>query len=52
MITNEFYWEKPLHTHKLATEKTYSRSKEEIISDMDAEIKRLQRELEIAREDS
>lgn len=42
----DFYWDKPLTAQ---TVQNPSQSKEQIISNMDAEIKRLQKELEQAR---
>jgi hypothetical protein len=47
----DFYWDRPLQMPDTETPSTVSRSKEQIISEMDAEIKRLQEELGRARQE-
>ena len=49
-LRKEFYWDKPLQVPN--TTPRVSSSKEQIISEMDAEIKRLQEELQRARKGS
>ena len=49
-LSKEFFWDRPLQVPNTAP--PVSSSKEQIISEMDAEIKRLQEELRRAREES
>lgn len=51
-LKKEFFWDKPLQQPNTAPQVSTSSSKEQIISEMDAEIKRLQKELRRAREES
>lgn len=50
-LIGDFLWDKPLKAPKPVEEIITPDSKEQIISDMDAEIKRLQEELRHAREE-
>lgn len=45
------YWDKPLQMPNLVTEPANLSAKEQIVSEMDAEIKRLQKELKLARKE-
>ena len=51
-LQGDFLWDKPLKTPNIVEGAFTSSSKEQIINDMDAEIKRLQEELRRAREES
>jgi hypothetical protein len=44
-LRSDFHWDRPLQTSELPVQEVSSESKEQIISEMDAEIKRLQEEL-------
>ncbi|MCP4417803.1 MAG: hypothetical protein GY805_14355 [Chloroflexi bacterium] len=48
-LKDDFFWDKPLQIPGSATESSNLRSKEQIISEMDAEIKQLQEKLKMAQ---
>jgi len=51
-LTGEYYWDKPIQAPESPVDNTRSASKEQVISDMDAEIKRLQEELARVKKES
>ena len=51
-LTGAHYWDKPLQEQEATVDNTKLTSKEQIISDMDAEIKRLQEELSRTKNES
>ncbi len=51
-LRDDLFWDKPLQLPNIAPLISTSSSKEQIISEMDAEIKRLQEELKRTREES
>ena len=51
-LTGEYYWDEPLQVLESPTDSTHLVSKEQIINDMDAEIKQLQEELARVKKES
>lgn len=51
-LKDDFFWDKPLQISDLTAEPLNLSSKEQIISEMAAQIKRLQKELDLARREN